>query len=194
MTVNHVQEGSSARGVTLEDITKNWKSNCKPYIMSCDVGPLPWNNHPWASIPCHVDACKSMWLQGTQVNHTAAPISGNKGCGQTNSYVTTRVCMPSGPLLEHYMDVHDYRLGSAHKLVYRGNEKSPLKLHFWVLQRNTQVGICASIVEQHHRDRKDSCWWDRSFMNVLSLNIWKICETERGRTDVTNTNRCGKSK
>jgi hypothetical protein len=51
-------------------------------------------------------------------------------CDQPDCYITTRVSMPSGPLLEHYMGVCDYGPGSAPRLVYRGSEKSSLNLHF----------------------------------------------------------------
>jgi hypothetical protein len=61
------------------------------------------------------------------VDYIVAPVNSNT---QTDSYMTTGVPMPCGPLLKHYMGVLHYGPGSAPKYANTGSDKSPLNLHF----------------------------------------------------------------
>jgi hypothetical protein len=78
---------------------------------------------------------------------------------------TTRVYMTHGP-------------GSASSLISKGSKEGPLNLHSWVARRHTQVGSCAETVGQHHGERKDPCWWDRSCIKLMWPNTKKFMNLE----------------
>jgi hypothetical protein len=85
-----------------------------------------------------------------------------------------------------------YGLGSAPRLAYRGSEKSPISLHFWVPRRDKQAGSHAKTLEQRYGDIKDPYWWDKSFIHLMSLNTQnKINLDDDGGLFFKNTNRCG---
>jgi hypothetical protein len=68
------------------------------------------------------------------------------------------VSMPFGSLMNHYIGVVDYGLGSAPRLAYRDSEKRPQNFPFFNYPKNTKVGSYAKILGQHYEYKKDP-WW-----------------------------------
>jgi hypothetical protein len=121
------------RGVTLPEITVNYKLKGKSYTNSAlQLGaPFHKDNLPWRPTVYHADRMRSAWLQWTCGWLHRDPVSGNFRTAQPDQRLHGRWAVyaalaPAG----HYVGVRDLWPGSAHRLAYRGNEYSALNLHF----------------------------------------------------------------